>query len=150
MIDDFTGIAVWIFIIFLILNSVMLFVTTDPFYTTHIGGIEGMTEEEGFVIGDEPVINFFWISIECESVSATDLAFAPCFLARAIKIFDEFIKGIWNFLTGWTNILDLMIPDWVPGSQLFKNIAIPIFSIIHFFAIFVIILRVAGIVRGGS
>jgi hypothetical protein len=148
--DEFVSIAIWFFMGFLLINTIMFWFQDTSIYP-ELGGVQGITQATGFNDpSQENNLTFFFIEVDCSAVQATDPAFGPCFLQRALQTFNEFVGMIFNFLTGWVRLLNQIIPSWLPGADLFKAIAIPIFSIIQFFSFFVIVLRVAGIIRGGS
>jgi len=151
-VEEFTSIAIWILITFLLINTIMFWFVNTTTYSENLSGISDITQHKGFTTEDldELKLNIFGIGIDCSTVSAFDLAFAPCFLTRALMVFDNFVKMIWDFLTGWINLINQIIPEWIPGSDLFRMLIIPLLAAIQFMAFFVVILKVAGIVRGGS
>ena len=150
--DEFTSIAVWILATFLVLNAgIFWFANTDTMINNGLG-VQGISENDAFSDSDQNALklNFFGVEVDCSTASPTDLSFGPCFLARAMTLFDDVMTNLWNFLTGWVYLLNVILPEWLPASGLLKAILIPVLGLIQFFSIFVIVLRVAGIIRGGS
>ena len=145
--DQFLDIAIWVFMTFMIVNAgVYWFAQQDTMIDNGLA-VAGITERTDFTEADQ---NIFFFGTDCSTASPTDLAYGPCFLARTFNAVTTGVDNLWTFLTSWTHLLDAILPDWIPASGLFKDILIPLFGIIQFFAILVILMRVAGIVRGGS
>ena len=149
--DEMTSVAIWILITLLVINtSVVWFSSTDTFIDN--GLAIGVTENAKFTGEDSNalMLSFFGVEVDCSTASANPLLWGPCWLARTFVLVGEALDTLWTFGTAWVNLVNAMIPDWIPASGLFKAILIPIVFVIQFFAIFVITLRVAGIIRGGS
>jgi len=149
--DEMTSVAIWILITFLVINTgVYWFSSTDTFQDN--GLAVGVTDNTTFTASDSNslMLSFFGIEVDCSTASANPLLWGPCWLARTFVLVGEALDSLWSFGTAWVNLINVILPDWIPASGLFKAILIPIFFVIQFFAIFVITLRVAGIIRGGS
>jgi len=147
--EEFTSIAVWILITFLAINAgVFWFANTDTFIDN--GLAIGIAEDTSFNASSVGDLNASFFGTDCSTVSATDLAIAPCAFLQVGSFTTKIYGALWNFLTGWVNLLNAILPNWIPASGLFKAILIPILAVIQIFSIFVILLKVAGIVRGGS
>lgn len=148
--EEFTSIAIWILIVFLVLSASAFWFSSSETFQNNGLGVQGLEPATQFGVNNTNSLDANFFGTDCSTVSATDLAFGPCFLARGFILFDQAMGTLWNLLTGWVNLINLIIPSWIPGSDLFKSILIPLLGAIQFFCIFVIVLRVAGIIRGGS
>lgn len=151
MMEEWTTILSWVFIVFLIINTMMVFITTNEDYLTYIGDIQNVEQIQGFLPVGSTTLSIFGIyEIDCSVASANPLDWGPCFLNNATQSLAEFTSGIGRFLSGWNTLLDLMFPSWIPGSVMFKGIVVPLLSILQFMGLFAILLKIAGIIRGGS
>lgn len=149
--DEFTSIAMWIMIAFLMVNATIVWFGNSQTFQDYGIGIGGVKESDSFTensIDTLQNVTLFGI-VSCNNVSPTDLAYGPCFLVQALEFFKYVSGQLWSFLTAWVGILDLIL-DNVPAGELFKNILIPLLGAIEVMAIFVIVMRIAGIIRGGS
>jgi len=151
--DEFTGIAVWTLVIYLMLSTtVVWFSASDTFQGT--GFAIPTYEPTSIIFGvdniDEIKLIFFGVIIaDCSTVTPFDLAFAPCFLSQALFIVEQWLGGIWTFATAWTRLIEVIFTG-LPGASLFRDLLTFLFGAIQLTAIVVIIMRLAGIVRGGS
>lgn len=151
MMEEWTTILSWVFIVFLIINTMMVFITTNEDYLTYIGDIQNVEQIQGFLPVGSTTLSIFGIyDIDCSVASSNALDWGPCFLNNATQSLAEFTSGIGRFLGGWNTLLDLMFPNWIPGSTMFKGIVVPLLSILQFMGLFAILLKIAGIIRGGS
>jgi len=97
--------------------------------------------------------NYF--NTQCSTVQPNDADYAPCFLINiipnSVSIAGTILNSLWTFLTVWANLLDVILTP-IPGGIgiLIKNILIPFFGLIQATAIFVVLMKIAGIIRGGS
>ena len=146
--EEFTSIAIWLLMAFLIINTAIFWFDTQPEMVDNGLGV-GVTENTAFTEDDLANTNSSFFGISCNQASTNILLFGPCFLQQVLDLLYKFLDNLWSFLTAWANLLNVLLAD-VPGGDLFRMILIPFFGIIEFMAIFVIGLKVAGIVRGGS
>jgi hypothetical protein len=147
--DEFTSIAIWLLATFLLINTGIIWFAGQP------GLPDGMNLNIGtntsFNEADLDSTKATFFGTDCTSVNPLDLAYAPCFLIQTTSMFSKFINSLWTFLTAWTTLLEAVLTP-IPGGIgiLIKSILIPFFGIVEAAAIFVILMRIAGIIRGGS
>jgi len=149
--DEMTSVAIWILITFLVINTgVFWFSNTTTFQDN--GLAIGVDDNTKFTATDTNALklSFFGLEVDCSTASANPLLWGPCWLARTFVLVGDALDTLWTFATSWINLINVIIPEWIPASGLFKAIITPILFVIQFFAIFVITLKVAGIIRGGS
>lgn len=151
--EEFTSIAIWTLVIYLMVSaSVVWFSNSDTFQNT--GFAIPNYEPTSIIFGVDNIedikLSFFGlITVDCATATPTDLAYAPCFLAQATYIVEQWLTGIWTFATAWVRLLDVIFAG-LPGASLFKDLLGFLFSAIQLTAIMIVIMRLAGIVRGGS
>lgn len=146
--DEFTNIAIWLVMIYLAINaSIVWFDQTDTFQTA--GFSIGLTPNDAFTKTDPIVLNLVGIQIDCSTASANPFAYVPCTLAEVGGTFNKLKDQIWNLLTAWSQLIATIFPN-NPIAGLIQGIIGPLFGGIAIIGIFVILLRVAGIMRGGS
>jgi len=142
--DEFVGIAIWILMGFLMVNaSIMWFQSSDTFAEFDLNGT-GMKTQDAV---DYESVN---TTDNCSTVSNNLLQYAPCVLSQSFGLVTGVTAWLWNLLTAWVSVLDLSLTNLGSIGYLMKIILIPFFALVQIFAIMVIGLRLAGIVRGGS
>jgi hypothetical protein len=151
--DEFTSIAIWLLATFLLINVSIIWFAGQP------GLPDGMNlnlpTNNTFNESDLNQSKVTFFGLTCESVSATELQFAPCFIQQILisgtTIAGKIVNALWTFLTAWVGLMDAVLTP-IPGGigVLLKNIFIPFFGLVEAAAIFVILMRIAGIIRGGS
>jgi hypothetical protein len=147
--DEFTSIAIWLLIIYLSINTCIIWFSTSTTFSDNGLGISGLTADNSYGQADLNSTKLSFFGTDCSSASPTDLAFAPCFLLQTTSMFSKIINSLWTFLTAWVNLLTVIFSP-IPGGNLFLGLLIPFFGLIEATAIFVILMRLAGIIRGGS
>jgi len=155
--DEFTSISIWIFAIFLIINgSIVWFATSDTFSTNSNLAIQGITPNTLFGQEDVNDLKTAYYDESCATALPSDPQYAPCLVSNIANTFNTavslpgvIIGSIWTLLFSWINLLNAIFIG-VPGKELFLGLLIPFFGIIQITSIFVILMRIAGIIRGGS
>ena len=151
--DEFTNIAIWLVIIYLSINASIFWFANSTTFVDNGLGLKGITEDKSFTLNENPVINFLGFQFDCSTASSNPFSFVPCSLAEVSGNFNTLKDTIWNLLTAWSNLIGSIFPENTALGDLgefIQNIVGPIFGGIALLGIFVILLRVAGIVRGGS
>jgi hypothetical protein len=151
--EEFSGIAIWILVVFLLVNTLVVWTSASP-SLAGTGFVVPQQSEQTIVFGlskmEEIEFNFFnIIKSNCSTVSSSDLAYGPCFVQRTFYVIDQMVTGFWNFSTAWVNLISVMFTG-VPGGGLFISLFTFIFGAIQISAIGVLLMKIAGIVRGGS
>ena len=146
--EEFTTIAIWLLIIYLAINSSILWFNTLDEFSNNGLGINGLQENNTFVKGSPVVINVLGLEVDCSTAQSNVFNFIPCSLANVTSTANQIKDDIWGLLTAWSNLLGAILPN--PIGVLIKRIIGPIFGGIAIMGIFAILLRLAGIVRGGS
>lgn len=148
--DEWVGIAAWILIIFLSVNTAIVWFNSS---TTLAGTplvVGGVSANNSYTVSDLNSVNYNIFGVDCSTVTSSDFVNATaCTLSQVQGSAFKFVGDLWNFLTAWATLLDQVLIG-VPAGDLFKAILIPFFGLIEFLAIFAITLQVAGIIRGGS
>jgi len=160
--EEFTSIAIWVLMAFLVINtSIIWFAQSDTFTENASLQIAGLNPDDSFGVED---LNTLSGNIaqneECVAASAVDPAYSLCLIGQftgsivqsassAVTLLGKFMGSMWTFLTAWYNLLTSVLSG-VPGGDLFLAILVPFFGLIEFIAIFVVSMKIAGIVRGGS
>ena len=152
--DEFTSIAIWLLTTFLLINVAVIWFATQPGMGS-IGMGLGLIPNTSY---DEANLNASknnYFNTQCSTVQPNDADYAPCFLINiipnSVSIAGTILNSLWTFLTVWANLLDVILTP-IPGGIgiLIKNILIPFFGLIQATAIFVVLMKIAGIIRGGS
>ena len=146
--DEFTNIAIWLLIIYLAINGSIVWFTSDSTFGEYGLGYSNFQRETAFQEGSDVVINVVGTEINCSTAQPDPFNFIPCSLANITASGSSIISNIWNLLTAWSNLMGLIFPG--AFGQLIQYIIGPIFGGIAVIGIFVILLRVGGIIRGGS
>ena len=140
--EEYTSIAIKILMVYLVINfAVITISTTDTFNDAGIG-ISGLTSDDTF--GSLPEVD------DSSTASSTDVAYPFGFFSTMYSFYDMVYGALFNLVFGWTALLGALIPSWLPGASLFKGIFLIIFGVIQGMAMLVLIMKIAGIIRGGS
>lgn len=139
--DEMLSIALWIMVIFMTISATVTWFGTQPDMPTGLG-LTGFS-------GSSIDVNAYQSSSCTMTSSATPLDYAWCFVGKITEPVSQLVNGIWNLLTGWTNLLHAIFVG-VPAGDLFEGILIPFLSIIEIGAVLIILMRVASIIRGGG
>jgi hypothetical protein len=145
--EQFADIALWILMIFLVVNTtVFYFSNSDTFIANNIG-VPGITSDSRFTTDSNASssANFLFITLDCSPAGVNAATAAPCFMAQAYNGFSQMTGAFFGFLTNWTHLLDAILPNWIPGAELIKSILIPIFGLIEFVVIFIVVMQIAGL-----
>lgn len=145
--EQFSDIAIWILMCYLVVNaSVSYFNSSTTFQQNNLVA-SGVTQDTRYLtdanIGKS--VNFLGTNLDCSPASPNALTAGPCFLAQATDGFTRIIQGFVGFLTNWINLLNVILPNWIPGAPLIKTILIPILVLIEVIALFVVVIQIAGI-----
>jgi len=146
--EEFTNIAIWLLIVFLSVNSTIIWLGTST--TFNDNGLDlGIASNNSYDQADIDSTKTSFFGTDCSTVSPLDLAYAPCFLIQTGSMFSKITNSLWVFLTAWSSLLTAILSP-IPGGNLFLGLLIPFFGLIETSAIFVILMQIAGIIRGGS
>jgi hypothetical protein len=144
MMDDFLNIAIWILMSFLMINaSIMWFQSSDTF-TTY--GLDGTGYQEQNIID----YNGLGIDVDASTVTSDELQYPPGILTNVLDLGTSITGWFWNLLTAWITVLNLTLSSIGAVGTLMKMVLIPFFVLVEIFAIIVIAMKIAGIIRGGS
>lgn len=146
--EEFTNIAIWLLIVFLCVNSTIIWLGTSTTFTTNSLDL-GLSANNSYGETDLATTKASFFGTDCSTVSPLDLAYAPCFLIQTGNMFTKITNSLWTFLTAWSSLLTAILTP-IPGGSLFLGLLIPFFGLIETSAIFVILMQIAGIIRGGS
>jgi hypothetical protein len=146
--EEFTSYAIWVLVIFLSINSaVVYFSGTDTFNDNSFNPeIDGSTD---FSNDDLDAFKNNYQNVNCNTATSSLPDYAFCVIEQLQLTTQKFLGGIWNLLFVWTNLLTAILSP-LPGGNFVIGIVVPFFSLIQFGAIFVILMKIAGIIRGGS
>ena len=146
--DEFTNIAIWLLIIYLAINSSIIWFAGQDTFVDNFTSIQGLTPNDAFGEADLVIFKGTFFETNCSVASDNPLTYIPCFLGKVATYFNTLAGQIWGLLTAWSNLLGAILPGII--GSLVKEVIGPIFGGIAFVGFFVILLRVAGIIRGGS
>jgi hypothetical protein len=153
--DEFTGIAVWILMTFLAVNAAIIwFDSSNTFQNMNLD--IGVTQNDAFGQNDINSASNSYYQQDCSTATSNAVDYSLCLIgsigdtiSTVTSLPGKIIGSLWTLLTAWASLLNaILLP--VPGGTLFIKILIPFFGLIEFVAIFIITMRVAGIIRGGS
>ena len=159
--DEFLGIAVWVLIGFLIVNSSLLWFASQPTISANNSfGLQGLTPDFSLQPSDLNNLKTNVAATECTAASAIDPAYSLCLInqfagaivqsaTNATSFIGKMSGLLWNLLFAWNTILNATL-GLVVGGEIFIMIFTLIFGGIELGALFIIFLKIAGIVRGGS
>lgn len=155
--EEFTSIAIWVLMAFLVVNtSIVWFASSDTFSENANLQIAGITPNNSFGVDDLNTAKNAYYNEECANALPSDPEYSGCIISNLANTFNSAVSlpgkilgGLWTFLTAWYLLLVAVFAG-VPGGDLFVGLLIPFFGLIEFIAIFVILLKIAGIIRGGS
>lgn len=148
--DEFTGIAVWILIIYLSINAAIVWFDSSSVIQNAGLGV-GVTLDSSYSASDLNSFNTNLFGVDCSTVSAGDLVnTTACGISQIYNSGAKFVNSLWHFVTAWSSLLNAILSPLGSLGQLFLSILIPVFALIEFIAIFVVTLRIVGVIRGGS
>lgn len=153
--DEFTGIAIWVLMTFLVVNAAIVwFDSSSTFQTMNLD--IGVAQNDAFGQTDTNTSANSYYQQDCSTATSNAVDYSLCLVGSigdtintVTSLPGKIIGSLWTLLTAWVGLFNaILLP--VPGGTLFINILVPFFGLIEFIAIFVILMRVAGIIRGGS
>ena len=147
--EEFASISIWLLIIFLTVNTTIIWFGNSTTFSTNGLSVSGLNPDNSYGVDDINSSKNYFGTTDCSTVSPTDLAYAPCFLVQTTSMFYKITNSLWTFLTAWANLLNVILNP-LPGGSLFSGLLIFFFGLIEASAIFVILMQIAGIIRGGS
>lgn len=148
--DEFTGIAVWILIIYLSINTAVVWFDSST-VIQNAGLSIGVTADSSYSQSDLNSFNTNIFGADCSQVSASDLInTTACGISQIYNSGAKFVNSLWRFVTAWSSLLDAILSPLGSLGELFLSILIPFFALIEFIAIFIVTLRIVGVIRGGS
>jgi len=139
--DEFTSIAIWFLIIIMSLNTAIIFLGDSPTFIDN--GINlHLTENEEFA-------NYNYdVNSDTNNTISSDPTIIPKTTANdMLGGWAKVANGIRLFFLAWLDLIGAIFAT-VPGGSFFANILIPILGIIQAVALFVVAIRVAGVIRG--
>lgn len=154
--EEFSSIAIWVFMAFLLANTMTIWFSESSFFTETNFAIQGLQEDTSFGLTAQEELRQAYYNQVCAEALPSDPAYAGCLISTisnafgtAISIPGRLLGGLWNFAFAWHNLLTSIFTG-VPGGNLFTGLLIPFLTLIQITSILVIIMKIAGIVRGGS
>jgi hypothetical protein len=148
--DEFTGIAIWVLAIFLAVNvTIVWFDSSVDMQNAGLG--LGIVPDTQYGLTDMNSTYTTIFGVSCNNITSNDVVNGT--LCGVGQIWDSMIKltqTLWGGATAWTNLLAIVLNPFGSLGVLLKSILIPFFTLIEFLAIFIILLRVVGVIRGGS
>jgi hypothetical protein len=168
--EEFTSIAIWLLIAIMAINTTIVWFANQPTFMDETLGLSvpNVTDNSNFVTSDVNALKnaYYTPKLECSTVVITDQDYGPCVLQTIGDIFSPitgavgavasgvgtvgaFVQDVWNFAFAWAYLLD-SITIGIPGAELFANLIKGLIFVIEIAAIVVLVLKVAGIIRGGS
>lgn len=153
--EEFTSIAIWVLMIFLAINASIIWFDNSSTFTDN-GLSTGITSNDSFGINDINESSQSYYKTDCSTSTSNALDYSLCTLSSVgnvvtsvVTLPGRIVEGLWLLLTAWVSLLNtILLP--VPGGSMFINILVPFFGLIEFVAIFIITMKIAGIIRGGS
>ena len=142
--DEFLGLAVWILMAFLMVNaSIMWFQSSDTFIDNGLNGVGAENQN---------IIDYDNIRVDSNSstVTSTESQYPSGTLGETIGLVTSGVGWLWNLLTAWFSVILLITIGLGTIGTLIQVILIPFFALVEAFAIMVLTMKVAGIIRGGS
>lgn len=162
--DEFTGIAVWLLISILAINVTIVWFGSQPTFADDSLGlnIPGITQNNTFASNDLNALKENYYSSQassCNTITTNVADIPPCVyetlnglfkpITQGLSTIGGFISDIWNFAFAWASVINSIFST-VPGGSLFAGIFNLIFGGIEIAAIVILLLKVVGIIRGGS
>lgn len=148
--DEFTGIAIWVLAIFLAVNVTAVW--WDSSVDVQANGLGlGVNNNPAFDMNDllASYTNIF--GVNCSTISANDVINGSiCGIGQIWDSMTKITQTLWGLATGWTNLLTIIFTPFGSIGALFNLLLTIFFGIIEFVAIFIILMRVVGVIRGGS
>ena len=162
--DEFLGIAIWVILGFLIVNMSLIWFASQPTIAEKDNfGLQGLTPDFSLTTDDLNGLQSTIALTDCATASADALQYSGCLIAQfaggivqsatgAVTLIGKMGGLLWNMLFGWHTVLTQVLGGnlYNYGGKLFVDILTIIFGGIELGAIFIIFLKVAGIIRGGS
>ena len=159
--EEFLGIAIWVLIGFLIVNSTLLWFSAQPTIAgANAFGLQGLTPDYSLQPSDVNNLKTNIAAQDCAIASSGDLDYSLCLISQfagsvvqsatnATSLIGKVSGLLWNLLFAWNTVLNATL-GLIVGGELFIMIFTLIFGGIEIAAIFIIFIKVAGIIRGGS
>jgi len=145
--DEFLNLAIWVLMAFLMVNAgIMWFQGSDTFIDNGLNGVGAVNQNIVNVENTDSLQG----TTDCSTVSSDILQYAPCVLGQTYNLITSVVGWLWNLLTAWTSVLFLITNGLGSIGLLVQVILFPFFALVEVFAILVLFLKFAGIVRGGS
>jgi hypothetical protein len=153
--EEFTSIAIWVLIIFFSVNATIVWFDSSSTFTDN-GLSLGVTKNESFNIEKVEESKTDYYSKDCSTSTSNPLDYSLCLLSTIGDAITSFITlpgriigGLWTLSTAWIGLLQIILII-IPGGQIFVDLLVVFFVIIQFTALFIITMKIAGIIRGGS
>ena len=153
--DEFTSIAIWVMITFMVISAAFGWFEQQTFFVDN-GLVIGTSVDERYNQAAIDAEKTHYSTQDCSTTTANPLDYSLCFIGNisgtissTLSLPGKIIYGLWDLLTNWINLLENVLGG-VPGGSLITAILIPFLAIIELTAIFIILLRIAGVIRGGS
>lgn len=154
--EEFTSIAIWIFMAFLITNTMVVWFSESSFFSETNFAIQEIQEDTSFGLTAQEELRQAYYNQVCAEALPQDPAYAGCLISTisnafgtAISIPGRLLGGLWNFAFAWHNLLTSIFTG-VPGANLFTGILIPFLTLVQITSILVIIMKLASIIRGAA
>jgi hypothetical protein len=142
--DEFLGLAIWILMAFLMVNaSIMWFQSSDTFINNGLNGVGATTQT---------IVDYNGLQPDSSGSTATseENQFPPGNLSDTFGLVTGAIGWFWNLLTAWVSVIFLITSELGEIGVLMQVVLIPFFALTEVFAIMVLAMKIAGIIRGGS
>jgi len=161
--EEFTSIAIWLLIVILTINTTIIWFGNQPTFTNEDLGlsIPGISNDLTFNSNDlNNVKNAYYEKDDtCDTVGITDADYGPCLIKKVGDIFSPitdslatvgvWVSLVWKWAFAWSALLTAIFSG-IPGGELFSILLISIFTVVELTAIVVVLMKIAGIIRGGS
>ena len=142
--DEFLGLAVWILMAFLMVNAgIMWFQGSDTFVDNGLNGVSAVNQD---------IVDYNGLRIDSSgsNVSAEETQYPFGLITDTLGLVTSGVGWLWNLLTAWVSVLYLITSGLGSIGVLMQVILIPFFALTEVFAIMVLSMKIAGIIRGGS
>lgn len=139
--DEFTSIALWFLIVILSLNAAILYIDGSQTFV-----------DAGISLNITPNDDIQNITYDVNSDTNNSISSSTTIIPRStatdmIGGWSKVANGIRLFFTAWLDLIwAIFLP--IPGGTFFALILIPILGMIQAVALFVVAIRVAGVIRG--
>lgn len=145
--DEFLSIALWIIATFMIVNGLVIWISTDTNAETFNLNLLNYSNSSPFNSTDISSIETT-STASCGEVLANAPQYITCSLNKITSPVLYTVSSIWKTVTVWQNLLDLIFSPLGTLGDMFLGLLIPILTIIEISAIVVILMRLAAIIRG--